>query len=196
MKPLIIAAVTVAALFMGGEALAQAAPAAPAAQAGAPAPDPVRLQLARQVIEASGGVTSLQARFKAMFATVKGVMSGAVPASSATLVSEIFDDMEDEEVKAVPEMVDQMTRIYAEHLTEGELRDLLAWTDSPSGRSIQQKMPAITQDLLVEQQPLFRRLMAGAMKRSIDHVCAESNCTPEQRQQIAGVVAKILPASS
>jgi hypothetical protein len=148
------------------------------------------------MLEANGGVEAMQTRIKVLFTTTKGMVLGELKGEAAPQVNAIFDYMADEELKAVPELMDDSARVYAEHLTETELRDMLAWSLSPSARSIRDKMPAMTQEILLDQKPLMQKMITASVHNAIDRVCAEKKCTPEQRQQITKLMSKVLPASS
>ena len=169
------------------------------AQTAAPAsPDAVRLQLAREVFAASGGAQAMETQMRAMFEGVAkltaSTMSNADPKASA-LSESLLKYVADEEVKAVPQLIDEMATIYADNLTEQELRDLLAWDVSPSAQAIHAKMPTILQQSIAAQRPLMKKMMAGAMTTVIDRVCAEEKCTGDERRMITAAAQKALPAS-
>lgn len=186
-------AAALAALALSGPALAQSTTPAPAAPA---APDPVRLQLARQLVNAQGGADTYKSQIGSMFTAVSKMVKSSVPAAQADLVDTMFKYIADEETDAVPQMMTDVADVYAERLTERELRDMLAWADSDSGRSIRDKMPAITQELLLRQQPLMKKLVAGMMQKAVDRTCAEQHCTDQQRQTLAAIVANFAPPAS
>ena len=189
MKLLISTVAVLAAVCLSGAAAAQTAATA--------RPDPVRLQLAREVLEASGGVQAYQARIKGMFGAMSELVKSNMPSGQAGISDVMFKYLQEEEVKAVPQLLEDFSDIYAEHLTETELRDLLAWTNSPSGRSIRDKTPQITQELMLRQGPLLKQMMAGMMEKTVERTCAETHCTPDQRQQLVATMSKALaPAPS
>lgn len=162
------------------------------AQTAAPAPDPTKVKLAHELIEASGGETALRSRMTSIFASIQKMTANAMPADASALSNEMFKYMADGEMKAVPQLLNDTADVYAENLSEAELRSLLAWTTSPEGRSVQQKMPAITQEILLRQQPLMKQLMSGVMQRAADRACADNHCTPEQQKQLVAMMTQMV----
>ena len=183
MKPAAaIAAVLI--LCCAGSAAAQA-PAAPQA-------DPAKLELARQVLAATGGVDAYRARIIAMFSGMSEMMKGVVPAGSEKLSNALMKDLVEEELKLVPQMIDLSAEVYAENLSEKELRDLLAWTNSESGRAIRDKSPQLTQQMMVRTGPMMRALLPSLMQKTLDRACEEAKCTPEVRKVVAEAMDKAL----
>jgi len=182
MRTCAIVGAAVVALWLAGPAAAQPA---------SPAPDGVRLRLAHEVIEASGGVESMRTRMTAIFDSIHKLTAGVVSPDVASLSDGMFKYVADEELKAIPQLLDQTAEVYAESLTEDELRALLAWTSSPTGQSIQKKMPAISQDILLRQQPLMKSMMSGIFQRAADQACADTHCTPEQQKQLVAMMSQI-----
>jgi hypothetical protein len=160
--------------------------------------DSVRLQLARDVLAASGGAQAMEVQMRAMFEGVAkltaSAMGNADPKASA-LGESLLRYVADEEVKAIPQLIDQTAAIYADNLTERELRDLLAWNVSPSAQAIHAKMPVILQQTMAAQGPQMKKMMSGAMTTIIDRVCAEEKCTGDERRMITAAAHKALPAS-
>ncbi len=169
----------VAALNLSG--VAQASPAA--------APDPVRIGLARQLVEASGGRQQAEATLKVLYGGMGKALSQGLPADQSQLATVLMQDMQDEMIKLVPQILEASIQIYAATLTETELRDDLAWMQSASGRSTSAKMPALRQQLLLAEMPMVMTLMPKLVQKSVDHACDQSQCTPEQRRAVADVVA-------
>ena len=161
------------------------------------APDPQKLEMARQIMLANGGVEGMQIQLKAMFASIDKLVTSALSSSSggAAVGQSMMKYFQDEELKAVPSLIDDTAQIYAEHLTTRELSDMLAWSRSPSAQSIREKLPAISSEAMQRQQPLIKKLMAGAMKTAVDRACEENPCTADQRQTMAMMLERFAPAS-
>lgn len=191
MKSLVIAVSgAIAAMALGFSAQAQTLPAAQA--------DPVRLSLARDILAASGGLegfeTQTRAMIDSMVALTESVRPDADPKIRETSRA-MLRYMADEQIKALPILIDQAASIYAANLTEAELRDMLAWSVSPSGRAVRAKTPAIMQQMLMSQAPLLKKIMAGAMKTAVDRACDETKCTEDERRTITAMIEAKLPAS-
>ncbi len=155
------------------------------------APDPVRLQLAHQLIESSGGVESYKARLQSMVAGLRKMMIGLVPPDASDVTNAMFKYVVDEEVNAAPEMMDDAATVYARHLSASELRAYIAWISSDAGRSIQEKGPAITEDIMEMQRPFLQRLLPAMLQHSLDKACADTHCTPEQQKQLVAMIASV-----
>ena len=169
------------------------------AQTGAPAkPDAVRLELAREILTANGGAQAMEARMRALFGSImtltKSALPNADPKASETSQA-VMKYMADEEIKAIPQLIDQTAIVYANNLSEGELRDMLAWSVSPSAQAIRAKMPLIMQQLIAEQGPLLKKMMSGAVTTAVDRACAEAKCTDAQRRTITAIAQKNMTAS-
>jgi ring-1,2-phenylacetyl-CoA epoxidase subunit PaaC len=136
-------------------------------------------------------------QLKAMFASIDKLVTSALSSSSggAAVGQSMMKYFQDEELKAVPSLIDDTAQIYAEHLTTRELSDMLAWSRSPSAQSIREKLPAISSEAMQRQQPLIKKLMAGAMKTAVDRACEENPCTADQRQTMAMMLERFAPAS-
>ena len=178
-------------------ALIQVSPVA--AQTPTPAsPDAPRLELAREVLAASGGAQAMEAQMRVIFSgaanLTKKALSNADPKASE-ISDSVMKYVADEELQAVPELMSQVVAIYADNLSERELRDLLAWSLSPSAQEIRAKMPVITQQLIAEQGPLMNRMMAGVMAAAIDRACADKACTDDQRKALSATAQRSLPPS-
>uniref|UniRef100_UPI00286B925B DUF2059 domain-containing protein n=1 Tax=Phenylobacterium sp. TaxID=1871053 RepID=UPI00286B925B len=79
---------------------------------------------------------------------------------------------------------------YARHLSEPELRALLAWSRSDVGKAINAKMPAIMLDMLAQQTPLMKKIVTGVMRTAADKACQEIACTGAERETIALILEK------
>lgn len=99
----------------------------------------------------------------------------------------------EEEIKAIPQMIDQTAIVYAKSLSETELRDMLAWTLSPSAQAIRAKNPAMMQELMVQQGPLLKKIMAGAVTTAVDRACTEAKCSEDERRTMIALAQKNLP---
>ncbi len=162
------------------------------AQVPAP-PDATRLQLARDILNASGGAQAMQVRMRSLFASMQDMIKSYLPKSDSQVsaaAEATIKYMTDQEVEAAPQMIEQVANIYANNLSEQELRDMLAWTASPSGRAIQAKMPIISQQLIASQGPLMKKIVAGAMATALDRACEEAKCTESDRTTITAIVQK------
>ncbi len=184
-----------ASLLLAGAAAAQttAGTAAPPATAPSAAPaDPAKLELARQLFQANGGAEAFSNQLKVVFGAMSSMTKAAVPAGHEGLADAMMKDVADEELKLVPLLIEDSVEVYARTFTEKELRDMLAWANSDSGRSTRQKMPGMTVAIMQKMVPHMQALMPVLMKKTLDRACDEQKCTPEVRQTVAAAMDKAL----
>ncbi|THD76247.1 MAG: DUF2059 domain-containing protein [Phenylobacterium sp.] len=185
-------------MFISAMAGLAALAAASASQAQAPAaPDPARVELARQVIEATGGEKGAEAQIRALYGSIGASVSRNAPPAQAKTTELMMRDMQEEMVKLLPAIMDVSARAYAQNLSDKQLRDLLVFYKSDSGQALINKLPAIMQQSMAEEMPLIQAMIPEVMQKTLDRVCAETSCTPEVRQQMADAMAKAVhkPAS-
>lgn len=167
-----------AALTVATGAWAQAAP--------PPSPvDPVKMDLARQIVAAVGGEKQAEIQIRLMFAAMQKAVAQSLPADASALQGPIFDVISQEMVKLTPQILEISTHAYAQAYTEKELRDVLAFETSETGQAMVRKTPAVRAEVLAETMPLMLKLMPAIMGRVSDRVCAEQHCTAKQRQAVA-----------
>ena len=72
----------------------------------APAPDPQRLELAREVMQANGGAEALQTQLKAMFGSIFKLTRSVMPANSSpqagAMADALMKNFEEEELERAP----------------------------------------------------------------------------------------------
>jgi len=161
------------------------------AQTAAP-PDQARLALAREVLQEQGGLTQYEAHIRSALSVQMRIVKDMVPADQTGSADAMFTVMAEEELKAVPAMLEDAATVYADNLSEAELRDMLAWSKSRSGRAFYAKVPMINQELMFRQVPLLKTIVGGAVQRAIEKTCTETSCTPEQRQTLTAIRDKLL----
>jgi hypothetical protein len=159
----------------------------------ASAPDPVKIALAHQVLEASGGQKQAEATIGAIFSSTSKLFEG-LPADQSNIARLAQRDMQEELVKMIPAIFEMSTTVYAQNLTEKELRDMLAWITSDSGRSISAKSGIMSQQVMAAELPLIKEMMPRIMQKTVDRACEEAKCTADQKQQIAAAVTKGMAA--
>lgn len=181
-----------AAILIVGCALATAA--------GAQAPqsaDPgfqMRLDLARKVMEASGGNAQGEATIKSLYASINKLISSNLTSPQASkLAVSLQEHMERKLIEEVPNILEQSAQVYARNLTEKELRDEIVWLESDSAKSIRAKMPVIRDQIIQGQAPMFQAMMPQLMNKAADEACEESHCTADDRKLIAAMMTNLVP---
>lgn len=158
-------------------------------------PDPVRLELARRIVDATSAKHNADAMIDQFYGMFDKVLGASGAGRNAELMATFRNDMKVELRAMMPGLLDESVKIYARNLTEKELTDLLAWQTSETGQSINQKLPRITQEILTAEIPYIQAMMPRLMQRTVERACDEVKCTPEVRQEIAGAVAKVMQKS-
>jgi hypothetical protein len=166
-------------------AWAQGAPAPPP-----PGPNPVKMDLARQLVEASGGEAQAEAQMKLVFNSMRANLAKTLSGEKAAMADAVYDEMSRELVTLTPRILDISVKAYADEFTVQELRDLLAFQISESGRSMVRKMPALRAQIMNETLPLIMSSMPEVMRKSADIVCARQHCTAEQRDAIVNAFGR------
>jgi uncharacterized protein len=121
------------------------------AQEPSPAPSPASILIAKQIIEIKGSRATI---FEPL---VRGVIEKAKNEFMQTNfmwakdLNEVAANMEKQYAPRADELVDAAARIYASHFTEAELKQILAWDQTPLGRK-----------MLVEEPRAFDEAMAHA----------------------------------
>lgn len=179
MKPTSIGAALLAVLLISApSAWPQTAPAEPTGTA----PSERQLQLARELVSASGIDATMTTAFHSMAQQMSASAgAGASPEQQARL--KVYSDAEgDALAKLVPKLEQSMETGYAQTFTERELSDMLAFYRSPSGRSMVSKTPQFMQGITAEMIAL-----APQMRRDIGtEVCAKITCTDAQKAAYFG----------
>lgn len=154
------------------------------------APDPARLALAEQVVQASGGVNQMDALLKSMFGAMEKNSTATATPEAREFVGPMFDDMRQEMSALAPQLLELSARVYARSFSEQELRDLLAFQTSDSGKAMIARMPTIQAEILSQTLPLIMSTLPAIMRKSADRICAEKHCTPAQRTALEKAMAK------
>lgn len=76
-----------------------------------------------------------------------------------------------------PRIIEASVALYADAFSEPELRALVTFYESPEGRAITQKMPALTP----KAADMTRALMPQMEQEVQARLCARIDCTPAQR---------------
>ena len=166
----------VAAAGASRPAFAQSAPPASA--------DGERLALARQIYRIIGSQTTdaIGTALKTMMAgmSAQGGADNPRTAAMKTALSDSFDKM-------MPRLIDGAAEIMAQDFTAGQLRDMLAFYQSPTGQALVRKMPEVTQQSL----RIGASLVPQMMRDFEADYCGRVTCTPQEQQAFAQLNARL-----
>ncbi|HTX51190.1 MAG TPA: DUF2059 domain-containing protein [Caulobacteraceae bacterium] len=190
LSSLIAAALAAAALAASAEAQTLSSP---------PQSDPdaaTRMQLARQLLDLSGGTEAVNAQMRSMFAMTTNLVAANVPPEQAKFVAAIERDMQDEVMQMIPSLLDATVQAYADNLTAEQLQDYIAWLSSDTGRALVAKTPLIKLEVMQREAPLMSAMIPALQHKVADRVCEELHCTPHEREVVANAMAKALAPKS
>jgi hypothetical protein len=143
----------------------------------ASAPDPHRLALARQIFEAQGGAENANKIVEGM---MKSMVDGSETPEAKRRMTAGFQSM----IKTfIPAMFDQMAGYYATDFTEDQLKDILAFYQSPTGNALRANGPILAQQI----GGSIAQMMPKMQLSVLDKVCSETECTANQKQQLAAL---------
>jgi hypothetical protein len=155
------------------------------AMADAAPPDGRTLELARQVVDATGVRTSLSGTMQSVISQTYASLAPAGSAEAEARRKVFADAQADATARMVPKLIDIMVDAYARNFTARELADLLAFYRSPTGRSMVAKTPQLMRSVTGE----LVALMPGVRHDMGEEVCAKITCTPAERTAFFGATA-------
>jgi hypothetical protein len=159
---------------LAGAALAQTAP-----PPTSPPPSAERLKLARDVFEAQGGLKNASAAIDRVLAGMPFNSPGGSGAVSANGV-QMRQVMEQSIHKFLPQVLDAQAEAYAEVFDEQQLRDILAFYQSPTGQVMRDKLPEIS----AKAGAAMGKLMPALMEDVLERVCSQTSCTDQQQKTL------------
>jgi hypothetical protein len=151
-----------AALRAGALLLALAAFASPAAAQTTPAPATV--QLAREVVIAIGATRAFDGVVPSILQQSLGVFVQQNPDLQKELTETVKGLAPDFE-KRVGEIIDIIARVYATRFSEAELKDILAFYRSTTGKKMVSQLPAVLEESYVKTQQWGGKLSEEVVQR-------------------------------
>ena len=139
----------------------QAAP--PPAQNAAPTPAPSHLAAAREVAVSSGIVRSIEVIPPQLYERIREQLV-ARPELTKDL-NEVMAALQPEMELQKQKIVNDIALIYAQALTEAELKDVIAFFKSPSGKKYVESQPVVLDEMVREMQSWSQDLAEYVMVR-------------------------------
>jgi hypothetical protein len=180
-------------------ALVAAAPALGRAQSTrqpGPAASDEKTVLARRLVDASGGADQLNTILSTAFKSTSATIAGSLPPEEKRFEAIIIQKMQDHLIEMTPKMVDIMVQVYAENLTDDELRQQVAWVESEPAKALRRKLPSIMQETFRLMTPMLRHFSEEMKVDIVEEACKEGKCTPLDRERIESAMAKAFPKQS
>ncbi|HZC57736.1 MAG TPA: DUF2059 domain-containing protein [Xanthobacteraceae bacterium] len=141
------AAAALLALAVTGIAYPAAAQ-SPAPQAAAPQPSPGALLLGKQIVQVKGVKDVFEPIVRGVVQKTKDMFMQTNFMWGKDL-NEVAFGVEKQFTPRISDLIDQSARIYASHFTEQELRDLLAFYQSPLGKKVLAEEPKVLDESMV-----------------------------------------------
>lgn len=165
----VLAGLLAGAMLMPGSAGAQTAkpgtkPVAPVPAQPAPAISPTHLALAREAMLGSGIARSFDSIIPTMAEQIR--KNSVTRPELAKDLDEVLKSLEPEMELQKQRMIDTAARIYAQRLTEAELKDIVAFFRSPAGKRYVEAQPQILDDMVGAMQDWTQEVSEYVMVRT------------------------------
>jgi uncharacterized protein len=118
-----------------------------AASAQQTAPSPAALMMAREIIEMKGAMTTFDPLIRGVIEYHRNIMIQTNPNLAGEIekvAAQMINDLQGRKV----EMQQELAKTYAQHFTEQELRDALAFYHTPLGRKLLAQEPKAMEETM------------------------------------------------
>ncbi len=117
-------------------------------------------------------VIKAEAMVQQMASQMMGLMAEALgkanPGKEAEIRAAVTDLILPEFSAAMPEMLDDMAKLYTLHFTAEELRAVIAFYETPVGRKTIEKMPVLMQQAMIMGQAASQRIVQRIIEKNGD----------------------------
>jgi len=173
-----LAALAAAAALTASAPITYAQPTPPAA---AEAPiDPAQLALARHLMSLTLGQMNFGAILRSMSASMMDAVHKQNPSADPAVLRRVQAAMDKAMSDITPELMDDIAKGYARHLSRKEMEDSIAFYESPSGQSILHKMPQVMQEV----GPMMVKYVPRMQRGVLQALCDQNACSAEQRKAL------------
>ncbi len=187
MKAILTAAGLALIAATGAAAQPTPAPAAPYLAG----PSPNALQLAHDLVVASGVEKTLEAITNAMAAPIAARQAQRLPPERRDDAPAMLAAAQEAMTAFFSGLLDRLADFYADNLTEDEMVQVLAFDNSPAGKDMIAKGPQVVLTVTGFAGTEGPRLSANIAAR----FCAETGCTPAERAALSGP-PPVVPAAA
>lgn len=142
--------------------------------------DPERVRLARDLIVKLDVDTLINTMLGSMLDSVRP-KDASLTAGQREELNNIFNSMKVGFGRLLPEMKDVMVLLYAQNFTAKELSDINAFYDTPAGKALVERQPAITAHSL----PLIMAIIPKVADYAEEDYCSRITCGEADRQIFA-----------
>jgi hypothetical protein len=155
-------------LSAGFLAVALAA-AGPAARAQGPQPPAASLAVSKQLVSVTGATTLFSPLIAGVVEQSKLLFLQQNPMLQKDL-NEIAAKMRTDLQPRFAEITDEVARQYASHFSEQELKDILAFYESPAGKKLLQEQPKVVNDSMQYAQNWANKLSTEVTAKMRDEL--------------------------
>jgi hypothetical protein len=128
------------------------------------APTPAQVELARQIINTSGEVHALDPLIPSVMQAAYTNFVQQNPDLQKPLV-ETMQALQPEFMQKQAEVADMMANAYASHFTEAELKEILAFYNTPTGKKMVGELPKVMQQSLASAREYGNKLSEQLVAR-------------------------------
>jgi hypothetical protein len=158
-----------------------------------PAPSPEKVELAKKLVALSGGADQINALMQGVFQNLGASMDPNAPPEQKRMQAAILQKLQARIATMTPKLIDTTISVYADNLSENELRDYVAWEQSDTGQSLKQKLPKIMSQSIQMMAPVLAEVTQNLKQDVIDQACEETHCSAKDREAITAALAKTMP---
>ncbi len=124
-----------------------------------------RIDAAREFVASSGMERGLQRQITSIVSRVTEQLKREYPGVDARKIEEISNTVLSEFQQRIPELLDDAARVYAEHFTKTELKEMTRYNRSAVGRKQQEKQSVVAQQMGDAFNLWLTRVSYNASKR-------------------------------
>lgn len=106
-----------------------------------------RMQAARDYVESSGMERGLQRRITQIVGTISEQLKQSYPNAEPGKIEQISETVLAEFQSGIPDLLEDAARVYAEHFTSRELREMTRYNRSAVGRKQREKQQVLAQQM-------------------------------------------------
>ena len=143
------------------------------------APDPERLRLARQIFEAQGGLANMTAVIKGAMASM--AQSAAPQPGDTDFQKAVMTASNAAMIRMLPRLLDDMATVYANNFDETELKGILAFYQTPTGKALVAKLPQVG----AQTAGAMGKMMPAMQLSVLESVCASMTCPATALDRLA-----------
>ncbi len=133
--------------------------------------DAERIELSKEVVRLSQGEVAAQQMLDFLTPAIMGLSLQQNPDLSEEQKAKIYRLTKEELDAAMPELMDAAAQIYADHFSSEDLRNVIEFYQSPTGKKFQELVPKIMQESITRSETIS----LGVMQRVIDRLTLDGD---------------------